>query len=137
MVCIDDIDAIAADSAWEEALFDGFNRLREADKRFIITAIKPAQQSNIQLLDLKSRLHSGLSLQLQILTDEEKQQALMMAAKQRGFILSQAVVQYLLTHYGRSQAALFDMLSALDKASLEQQRKLTIPFVKQVLKGDE
>jgi len=40
---------------------------------------------------------------------------------------------YLLNNYNRNIADLFTMLDALDKAQLQQHRRLTIPFVKRVL----
>lgn len=133
LVCIDDIHLIAADALWEETLFDAFNRIRDAGTRLIITGDVPSQQLPLDLADLRSRLCWGLSLQLQPLTDEQKQQALKFAAKQRSFDLPDNVAQYLLTHFGRQQHELFTMLAKLDEASLVAKRKLTIPFVKQVL----
>ena len=74
-----------------------------------------------------------MSFQLQLLSDEEKQAALQLAANQRGFELPNSVAQFILTHCARQQGELFQLLIKLDEASLVAKRKLTIPFVKQIL----
>jgi DnaA family protein len=56
-----------------------------------------------------------------------------MRAETRGMHLPDDVGRYILTHYSRHMGALFAALDELDKATLAAQRKLTIPFVKDVL----
>jgi DnaA family protein len=74
-----------------------------------------------------------LALTVQPLSDPEKSLALQLRAKQRGLSLSQDVANYLLTHAPRDMGQLFMLLERLDLASLQRQRKITIPFVKEVL----
>ena len=47
--------------------------------------------------------------------------------------LPDEVARYLLNHQDRDIRALVVMLDKLDKATLVHQRKLTIPFVKDIL----
>ena len=61
--------------------------------------------------------------------------ALRSRAKARGMVLNEAVSNYLVTHYPRDTRTLFKLLEMLDRQSLEAQRKLTIPFIKEVLAG--
>jgi DnaA family protein len=56
-----------------------------------------------------------------------------MRAERRGMILNEDVGKFILTHCPRHMSTLFAALDALDKMSLAAQRKLTIPFVKEVL----
>ena len=51
----------------------------------------------------------------------------------RGFELSDDVGNYLLRHYQRNLADLFVLLERLDRVSLAEQRRLTVPFVKSVI----
>jgi DnaA family protein len=85
------------------------------------------------LPDLRSRLATGLVYQLTSMSDQQKQQALILQAQSRGLSMSDEVAQYLLRHYGRDMPALMTVLQQLDKASLQAKRRLTIPFVRQVL----
>ena len=132
IVCIDDMEQIAGDPEWETAVFNLFNRVRDSGNRLIITDnVKPADLG-IKLPDLVSRLNWGLTLHLQLLNDEGKLSALQLRAVKRGFELPDNVGKYLLSRNTRDLSSLFDLLDQLDEASLAAQRKLTIPFVKEV-----
>jgi DnaA family protein len=133
LVCIDDVEAIAKDNAWEEALFYLYNRIRDAGQTLLIAGAHPPQRLGLGLPDLVSRLAWGVVFQLHLLSDEEKWAALAMRAKLRGLVLSEEVGQFLLRRCPRDMTQLFAILDTLDKASLQAQRKLTIPFVKSVL----
>lgn len=133
LICIDDIDAIAGQPEWEEALFHLYNRVRDQHGRMIVAAKHPALQTPIVLPDLKTRLSWGLNYTLTEMEDEEKLQALQLHAKARGLDLDEAVGRFLLKRCPRDLKALFTTLEQLDQASLAEQRRLTIPFVKQVL----
>jgi DnaA family protein len=58
---------------------------------------------------------------------------LQLRARQRGFELPDDVAHYLLRRAPRDPASLFALLDRLDYASLAAQRKLTIPFVRELL----
>ena len=60
--------------------------------------------------------------------------ALRMRAKARGMEMSAEVAQFILNRAPRDMNDLFDLLERLDVVSLQEQRKLTIPFVKHVFK---
>lgn len=134
LVCIDDVEQIANSKMWEEALFNFFNLSRAQEQALVISGPCPPKQLPIQLADLLSRLTSGLVFQLHSLDDHEKLIALQMRANNRGFDLPEAVAQYLLRHCPRNTNDLFTLLDKLDKASLSAGRRLTVPFVKEVLK---
>lgn len=133
LVAIDDVQQITGDAAWEEALFHLYNRMRAANKRLIISSNLPASELNVKLADLASRLAWGIAFHLQRLTDEEKILALQMRANARGMKLPVEVANYLFTRYSRDMSDLFFLLDTLDKASLAEQRKLTIPFIRDIL----
>ena len=132
-VCIDDIDAIVGDRAWEEVFFHFYNRARERKTALLASANCVPQQLQCILPDLHSRLTSGLVLEIKHLSDLEKIQALQLRATRRGFDLSAEVVGYIVNHYSRSMRDLFFLLEKLDHASLIAKRKITVPFVKQVI----
>jgi DnaA family protein len=50
-----------------------------------------------------------------------------------GINLSDEVISYLMTHHARNLATQMEILQHLDRASMSQQRKVTIPLVKQAL----
>lgn len=134
LVCIDDIQNIAGQKIWEESLFHLYNRIRETNTRLVISANAAPRDLALNLSDLKSRLAWGMTFQIHPLTDIDKLEALRLSAQQRGFILSDDVGQFLIKHCSRETKALFNILSELDAASLSAKHRLTIPFVKAVLK---
>jgi len=134
LVCIDNIEGIAGDDEWEAAVFHLYNRILETGRtRLFITGDRPPRQLNLSLPDLASRLDWGQIYKLQPLSDEEKLQALQLRAKLRGFELPEDVGRFLLKRLDREMRTLFTTLDQLDRASITAQRKLTIPFVKDIL----
>lgn len=133
VVCIDDLHMIAGDKLWEDALFHFYNRLRERGGHLRVTANVSPTALPIQLADLASRLQWGVTFQLLALGDNAKRQALQLRAHQRGFELPDEVANFLMKRFPRDMHTLFDLLNRLDMASLQAQRRLTIPFVKQWL----
>lgn len=134
LVCIDDIESIANDTLWEEALFHLYNKIKDQEKNvLIISGSHAPAKTTIRLADLRSRLGGGLVLQLNELSDDEKMNTLKLHAYKRGFDLSKSVSQFLLNRCSRNMHDLQQLLNHLDQASLAAQRKITIPFVKHVL----
>ena len=133
LVCLDDVESVLGNEQWELALFNFYNRARDQNTRLLISANKPPQQLNCHLPDLASRLAAGVVFQVLALTDEQKLAALQLRAKLRGFILTDPVGKFLLHHQPRDFPSLFTLLEKLDQASLIEQKKLTIPFLKSVL----
>jgi DnaA family protein len=134
LVCIDDVDAIAGIAPWEEALFHLYNKIKDYNKTvLIISGSHPPNKSSIQLADLSSRLSWGLVIQLNELSDQEKVNTLKDRALKRGFDLPESVGQFLMSRCSRNMHDLHQLLNYLDEASLQAHRKITIPFVKEVL----
>ncbi|MBX3709792.1 MAG: DnaA regulatory inactivator Hda [Gammaproteobacteria bacterium] len=133
LVCIDDLHLAAGHHDWEEAIFHLYNRIYDSGGKIIIAANGLPKAINLGLLDLVSRLSWGIIFQLHSLTDAEKLSILIMRANRRGISLPEEVGKYILTHCPRHMGTLFAALDVLDKVSLAAQRRLTIPFVKEVL----
>ena len=133
LICIDDVHHMAGKPEWEEAFFHAYNRMHDAGTRLIVTANVAPYAVRFVLPDVVSRLVWGIVFQMQPLTDDEKLYVLIMRAERRGLMLSEEVGKFILNHCPRHMSTLFAALHALDKISLAAQRKLTIPFVKEVL----
>lgn len=133
-VCLDDLHCISGNTEWETAIFDLFNRIKENRKTLLlISANQSPTALTIQLPDLRSRLTWGEIYQLNPLEESQKISVLQQNAYQRGMELSEETANFLLKRWDRDMHSLFSALDKLDKASLQAQRKLTIPFVKETL----
>lgn len=134
LICLDDIEKIHGANDWQVAVFDLINRVKEHNKScLVITGNQPPGKLNLELPDLVSRLLWGTNFQLHSLTDEQRQQALIVKAQHRGLNMPKEVAKFLVNHWQRDMPALIASLDILDEQSLQQQRKLTIPFVKSIL----
>lgn len=135
VVTLDNVDAVAGQSDWELALFGLFNRIRESAGRLVVAGDGPPSALGIQLPDLVSRFSWGPVFQLHPLSDREKVTALRQRAAGRGLMLSDEAAEYLMRHFQRDTATLFQLLDRLDTASLTEQRRLTIPFIRTILQN--
>ncbi|MEW5249308.1 DnaA regulatory inactivator Hda [Microbulbifer discodermiae] len=133
LVCFDDVHLLEAHPHWQTAIFHLYNRVRDAGAQLLLGSRKPPRGLELQLADLRSRLQWGLVFQLRALDDGDKLAALCERSRRRGFDLPEEVAQYILHRAPRDSRALFACLEKLDRASLMAKRKITIPFVKQVL----
>ncbi|PVZ64334.1 DnaA regulatory inactivator Hda [Pelagibaculum spongiae] len=133
LVCLDDIHLIAGRADWEEALFHLYNRVRNSNGKLLVGGDKMPQALAVNLPDLRSRLAWGLVFQLPNMTDQHKISALQLRAGMRGLELTEEAARFLLKHSDKRFSLLFEKLDQLDKASLVAKRKLTIPFIKEVL----
>ena len=133
IVCIDDIDLISGNKEWENAFFHLYNRIVDNKNRLIISADKSPASIDIELADLKSRLAGGYVCYLEELSDKDKITLLQQKASQRAFDLGNDVAEYLIKRVNRDPGHLLHLLDQIDRDSLAQKRKITIPFVKSIL----
>jgi len=136
LVCLDDIDLVVGEQNWEEALFGFFNRSRDAGVKLLISANRSPRGLDFALPDLASRMTWGVIYQLHELADEEKLSALSGRAQERGLDMPDEVLQYIYNRHARDLQSLLDVITVLDKLSLAEKRKLTLPFVRKVMGWD-
>ena len=133
LVCLDSVDMVAGDPAWEEAIFHLYNRVWDAGHHLLLSGrLIPADWPQ-GLADLRSRLMASVVLQLLPPRDEDRVEILQARAERRGLFMTDEVAQYILRRAPRHAGALLELLQRLDAASLASQRRLTVPFVKEVM----
>jgi DnaA family protein len=87
--------------------------------------------------DLRTRLAWGHVFALEALGDGQTRAALRRAADQRGILLPDEVVDYLLARFERDLGFLMRVLDRLDAYSLANGRRVTVPLLKQMLADDD
>jgi DnaA-homolog protein len=135
IVCVDDIERVASDRAWNLALFALHQQLEERQGRLVVASTLIPSALGMTLPDLASRLAHGLTLTLQPLSEDEQMNALQLRARLRGFELPDDTAAFLLRRLPRDMTSLCAFLDQLDEASLVAQRRLTVRFVNEVMKG--
>lgn len=133
VLALDDLHAVAGDLEWEQALFVILNAFLDRSGGLLLAATAPASQCGFRLADLASRGAGAVTYRLGALDDAERATALRVHAAARGLTLDAAVADFLLTRVARDMSALTSLLARLDRASLTAQRRLTIPFIRELM----
>ncbi|HZX69562.1 MAG TPA: DnaA regulatory inactivator Hda [Rhodanobacter sp.] len=136
LLALDDLGAITGNHEAEHALFDLYNRLRADGAALLFAADAAPAQLDIELPDLRSRLGACTQFVLKPLGDGERRDVLKAQAASRGIELDDSVLDWLFARYARDLGALLDLLDRLDQASLAAQRRITIPFLRDILRTD-
>lgn len=135
VVCIDNLALINANEDWQRAIFDTINQFTELNGRLLLIATGQVISSmDYKLPDLKTRLMWGTNFTMHPLSDEDKEKALDKHMVALGISFNDDVAAFLIKRVSRSMHELVKLINTLDKASLQSKRKLTIPFVKAILK---
>lgn len=133
LVCVDDIDQVAGRADWEIALFDLCNQIFDSGSQLVVSAASTPRECLIELADLQSRLARLPVFQVQALGEEDLVNALQLRSRHRGLELPDETARYLLKRSRRDMASLYEVLDRLDKEALRAKRRLTVPFVRDVL----
>jgi len=132
-LCLDDADAVLAQRDWCLVLLRLIDRLRTRGAPYALAAAAPPERLDTALPDLRTRLAACSVFGLRALSDEDRRQLLRDRARARGLDLPDEVSRWLLQTHARDTASLLAALERLDRAALSAKRRLTLPFVQDVL----
>jgi DnaA-homolog protein len=130
MVVIDDCERL--DPEQQQCAFSLFVQAAEMGATIIAAGRLPPVDLALRE-DLRSRLGWGHVLTVQALSEHGARAELRHEADRRGILLTDEVMEYLLTRFARDLKSLFDLLDRLDDFSMAQQRSVTVPLLKQML----
>ena len=133
LIALDGLDAVVGDRENEVALFDAHNRARDAGRSVLYAARATPGDLDPMLPDLRSRLSQCARIVLEPLDDDGRAEVLRLRAQRRGLQFDEAAIDWLLKRVGRDLVSLTALLDRLDRESLAAQRRLTVPFLRQVL----
>lgn len=133
LLALDELDSIIGQRQWELTLFALYRDAEERGATVIAAAQRPPQELPFALPDLRSRFAAALLLPLQALDEAGQREALQRRARARGLELPEETALFLQRRFRRELATLYLLLDALDEAALQAQRRLTVPFIRQVL----
>jgi len=133
VVALDDVERVAGDDRWERALFNLYNAVIESAAALVVAASVPPVAAGWRLGDLASRFSAATVFHLRPLEQADLLAALQQRASLRGLELPADSAEFLLRRYPRDMHTLCAVLETLDEASLVAQRRLTVPFLKEVL----
>ncbi len=135
-VCLDNIEVILTREnayQWQESIFHLYNHLKDQNKSLVITANQAPSGLTCSLKDLQSRLSAMFIHEIKPLSDDDKKLYIQRKAKEKGLELADELASYMLSRGKRDLNSLNESMEKLDIASLQAKRKITKPFIKEVL----
>lgn len=133
LVALDDLDCWLGLPGAEEGVFELYQSLHDRQAALVVSSGAPPKDVPFVLDDLASRMRAASGYRLHELDDSDKEQLLVGVARERGFELPGEVTQFLLRRGERDVATLLNSFAQIEHAALTDQRRLTVPLVKQVL----
>lgn len=134
VVALDDIAQVIGDRAWEQALFRLHREVEECGASLLCAAVSPPLLLRFSLPDLASRFAAANLLTVRALDESDQREALRLRALARGLELPEESALYLQRRFRRDLPTLYELLDAIDEAAFRAQRRLTLPFIRQVLR---
>jgi DnaA family protein len=128
-------DVHGLDPSGQARLFGLMNQVRaDAAARLVAAGDRPPAHLPLRE-DVRSRLAWGLALALHPLSEQEKADALRAQLAARGVRAAPDLIPYMLSHLPRDMRTLGAALDSLDAYGLQQGRALTVPLLRDWLRG--
>ena len=136
LVCLDGLERACDDAAWNSAIFRLHTLMQDGPGRLYVASTAPPASLRFRLPDLRSRLLAAAVHQLHELDEAGQVEALTRRAAARGLELPREAALYLVHRMPRDMRSLCGVFDRLDLAALAAQRRLTVPFLRQILEAD-
>jgi DnaA family protein len=129
-VLMDDVHAF--DASQQQMAFNWFVNAQTRQIAVIATGSLPPADLKLRD-DLRTRLGWGHVFALQVLGEPQRRQVLRDSAQARGIVLSDEVMDFMLTRFSRDLGSLMELLNLMDGYALQTQRAITIPLIKTMM----
>lgn len=131
-LALDDADAVLAERDWALTLLRLLDARRTLGLRSVLACAAAPERLHIALPDLRTRLSQLTVIGVKPFSDGDRAELLRSRSLARGLEMPEEVSRYLLTRLARDTGSLLAALDQLDRASITQKRRLTLPFVQSV-----
>lgn len=119
------------DSTWRERdILHYFNILHENNKYLLITL---TQMPKLNLADLSSRINSVNKVDISMIDDELMRILIFKQFSNFSIVISDDVINYLVKVLPREVPKILSIIGEINQNSLASKRKITIPFIKEIL----
>lgn len=117
----------------ERALLHFFNSMREAGGHFLIVGRTAPARWPVTLPDLQSRLAGMPVVEIQAPDDATIAALVTKLFRDRQLDIEDSLIDYVLKRVPRTYDAVQSLVVAIDREALAQNRKITVPLVRDVL----
>ena len=134
LVCLDNLNNVCGEPEWELSLFHSINFMEDTKKKLVFgTSVSPDKLA-VNLADLGSRLRAADRVYLEPLNDETLMDFMLRIATLRGFEIPFDVGRFILSRSKRDTKEIEAVVEKLESETMKQHRKVSIPFVKEILR---
>ncbi|MDR2795005.1 MAG: hypothetical protein LBB12_04480 [Holosporaceae bacterium] len=114
-------------------IFHFFNIAKEKNRYFLLLSRCHPSLWRIALNDLRSRLFTLITIQIKNPEDELLFKIAKKISRDLGMVIADEAIRYLIRIVDRSVFSVTNTLKILDKIALQNQRAITIPFIKKYM----
>lgn len=129
-VLVDDVHLVRGEDSGH--LWNLCNKLTRSGAALVMASLAPPEEIFRDDPHLSSRIASGLVFRLDPPPDQVRILILDKMARDMNLRVSHDISNYLVTRKSRNIKELNKVLAVLDRASLEQKRRITLPLIKQL-----
>lgn len=130
---IDDAEKIAGDKYAETNVFHLFNAVKEAGGHLLLAGQAPPSRWMIATPDLSSRLLALPAVELKLPDEALLSAVLVKQFSDRQIVVGHDVIAFLVARMERSFVEAGSLVQTLDALALSEKRKITLPFVREIL----
>ena len=131
-VVVEDVDELPQEA--ETNLFHLINMVKEEQGHLLLTSKVGPAKLTVKLADLASRLRAAVTAELGMPDDSLLAAVLQKLFQDRQLPVPEATLRYMAMHMDRSIAGAQTLVAAIDRAALAGKRRITVPFVAEVLR---
>ncbi len=133
LIALDDVDCWLGDHRLESQLMALYQNQLATHSSLVVVASASAQRQTFVLPDLGSRLRALQGFEVLAPDDDGLKIILAQLARRQGLELGEAVLDFWLHRSTRALPELIRQLDRLDARAMTEQRRVTIPLIKEVL----
>ena len=111
------------------------NIVKEKNFKVLLTSRLSINELNIRLEDLKSRLLAYSHSKILLPTDDVLKGIIIKISRDKGLLLNDAVINFILSHIERSYSVISGFINDLDQFALIKKKKITVPLVKKLIEA--
>ena len=131
---LDDIEELTASKLAQEKLYHIYNTIIEKGGKVAFTSRSSPEKIENQESYLTSRFQSGMLTEIKPIDDDTTAKIIKKLALDINLILTENIIHFLLSRIPRDFSSIKDSVSALNRESYLQKKKVTLSLVKKSLK---
>ena len=118
----------------EESVFSLINFVDQNNKYLVINSLKPINEMNFNLKDLKSRSKNSLVAKIEYPDDQLIKVLLAKNFSDRQIKIDKKLIEFAVKRITRSYGKIFEFIYKIDEISLKKKKSIDLKTVKEVLK---